>query len=228
MITVAAEKAKDHILKIGTRMSGAGLVIGTWGNISQRVRKENMMVITPSGMPYSCLRMADIVVVDMEGQVLEGERIPSSEYMMHIEIYKKRPDVDAIVHTHSIYASAMAVAGEPVPPILEDMAQLVGGGVPVADYARAGTRELAIAAAAGINQANAVLLANHGVVGVGKSLEEALMVCQIVEKGAQVYILSKLVGIPNVLPDIEVKELRRGYLEDYGQKNCAAIPINGK
>jgi L-fuculose-phosphate aldolase len=219
MITVAAEKAKDNILKTGVKMSGAGLVIGTWGNISQRVRKENLMVITPSGMPYASLRMADIVVVNMEGQVLEGDRTPSSEYMMHIEIYKKRLDVDAIVHTHSVYASAMAVAGEPIPPILEDMAQLVGGGVPVAVYARAGTRELAIAAAAGIKQANAVLLANHGAVGVGKNLEEALMVCQIVEKGAQIYILSKLVGSPNVLSDVEVKELRRGYLENYGQKN---------
>ncbi|KJS15652.1 MAG: aldolase [Peptococcaceae bacterium BRH_c4b] len=228
MITVAAEKAKDQILKIGTRMSSAGLVVGTWGNISQRVRKENLMVITPSGIPYSCLRIADIVVVDIEGQVLEGERRPSSEYMMHLEIYKKRSDVDAIVHTHSIYASSLAVAREPIPPILEDMAQLVGSGVPVAGYARAGTMEMALKAAEGISHSNAVLLANHGVVGVGRSLDEALMVCQIVEKAAQIYILSKLAGSPHVLPDVEVKELRKSFLEDYGQKGCPAPPKNGR
>lgn len=220
MITVAAEKAKDLVLKTGAKMAGAGLVIGTWGNISQLVKKENLVVITPSGMPYSCLKMADIVVMDMEGRVLEGERRPSSEYMMHLEIYKKRPDVDAIVHTHSIYASALAVAREPIPPILEDVAQIVGGAVPVAEYARAGTRELAVKAAVGINQSNAVLLANHGVVGVGSNLDEALMVCQIVEKAAQVYIFSKVAGNPHVLPDSEVIELRRAFREDYGQKGC--------
>ncbi len=220
MITVAVEKAKDLVMKTGVKMAGAGLVIGTWGNISQRVKKDNLVAITPSGMPYGCLQMVDIVVMDMEGRVVEGERRPSSEYMMHLEIYKKRPDVVAIVHTHSIYASALAVARESVPPILEDVAQIVGGAVPVADYARAGTMELAVNAAVGINQSNAVLLANHGVVGVGSNLDEALMVCQIVEKAAQVYILSKMAGNPYVLPDSEVIELRRAFLEDYGQKVC--------
>ncbi len=228
MITVAAEKAKDYVLKTGTRMSGAGLVIGTWGNISQRVRKENLVAITPSGMPYACLRIADIVLIDMEGQVLEGERHPSSEYILHLEIYKKRPDIEAIVHTHSVYASALAVAREPIPPIMEDMAQLVGGGVPVAGYARTGTRDMALKAVEGIGQSNAVLLANHGVVGVGKSLDEALMVCQIVEKAAQIYIFSKLAGTPHVLPEPEVKEIRRSFLEDYGQKGCSAPPKNGR
>lgn len=220
MITVTAEKAKDLVLKTGVKMAGAGLVIGAWGNISQRVKKENLVVITPSGMPYGCLKMADIVVMDMEGRVVEGERRPSSEYLMHLEIYKKRWDVEAIVHTHSIYASSLAVARAPIPPILEDMVQLVGGEVPVADYARAGTAELARVAAEKAEASNAVLLANHGVVGVGKSLEEALMVCHIVEKAAQIYILSKIAGHPHILPESEAVELRRGFLADYGQPGC--------
>lgn len=209
MISVTAEKAKDLVLKAGVKMAGAGLVIGAWGNISQRMKKENLVVITPSGMPYCCLKMADIVVVDMEGRVVEGERRPSTEYLMHLEIYKKRWDVDAIVHTHSIYASSLAVARLPIPPILEDMVSLVGGEVPVTEYARAGTGELARAAAEKFDRSNAVLLANHGVVGVGNNLEEALMVCHIVEKAAQVYILSRTIGHPYVLPESDVALLRK-------------------
>lgn len=220
MISVTAEKAKDLVLKTGTKMVGAGLVIGTWGNISQRVKKENLVVITPSGMPYGCLKMVDIVVMDMEGRVVEGERRPSTEYLMHLEIYKRRWDLNAVVHTHSIYASSLAVAKEPIPPILEDMVQLVGGEVPVAEYARAGTKELARAAAEKIVRSNAVLLANHGVVGVGKNLEEALMVCLIVEKAAQIYILAKSIGHPYIIPKDEVAELREVFLGNYGQLTC--------
>lgn len=221
-MSVAVEKAKEQVVKMGRNMSGAGLVTGTWGNLSMRVPKDNNIVITPSGMPYGTLQVRDMVVLDMEGQVIDGERKPSTENMLHVAIYRAREDVNTIMHTHSVFASAMAVARKPIPPILEDMAQLVGGAVAVSEYARAGTRELADLAVLALGRCNAVLLANHGLVGVGRSLEEVMQVCQIVEKSAQVYVWADLIGNPVVLPEQEVTTLRANYLEHYGQpgKGC--------
>ncbi|MGB9847471.1 MAG: class II aldolase/adducin family protein [Desulfotomaculales bacterium] len=216
-MSVAAEKIREQVARYGSRMATAGLVAGTWGNLSARVPKEECIVITPSGLPYNNLTGKDMVVLNMQGEVLEGERRPSTEYMLHLAIYRARPDVNAILHTHSIYASALAVVRKPIPPILEDLVQMVGGGVPVAPYARAGTKELARVAAETLGSLGAVLLANHGVVGVGRTLEEALVVCQIVEKSACVYLWSRLAGDSHVLPPEEVKELREVYLSSYGQ-----------
>ncbi|MBC7324008.1 MAG: class II aldolase/adducin family protein, partial [Moorella sp. (in: Bacteria)] len=149
-----------------------------------------------------------------------------SEYMLHQAIYRARPEVNAVMHTHSIYASALAVTRKPVPPILEDLVQMVGGGVPVAPYARAGTPELARVAAETLGSLGAVLLANHGVVGVGRTLEEAFIVCQIVEKAACVYIWACLAGEAAALPPEEVKILRDHYLLSYGRHLLREAPFH--
>lgn len=225
-MSIAEEKAKEQVVKMGRSMSVAGLVTGTWGNLSMRVPKNNHIVITPSGMPYGTLQVRDMVVLDMTGRVIDGERKPSTEYLMHVAIYRERPDVHAIMHTHSVYASAMAVARKPIPPILEDMAQLVGGAVSVAEYGRAGTQALANLTVRALGQCNAVLLANHGLVGVGRTLEEVMQVCQIVEKSAQVYIWAELIGTPMILPAMEVKFLRENFLAHYGQSEKG--PLAGR
>lgn len=217
-MTLAAEKIKEQVLKIGTRMTGAGLVAGTWGNISARVPNENLYVVTPSGIPYDVMENMDLVVVDGAGHVIEGERKPSTELKMHMAIYHARPEAGAIVHTHSVYASALAVINKPLPPILEDQVQLVGGEVPISRYARAGTGNLATAAVEALGQGNAVLLANHGLVGLGRTVEEAFIVCQVVEKAAQVYIWAELVGKPVIISPEEVAILRELFLNSYGQK----------
>ncbi|MQL51720.1 class II aldolase/adducin family protein [Desulfofundulus thermobenzoicus] len=225
-MSVATEKYKEQVYKMGLRMGTSGLVTGTWGNISARVPRENLVVISPSGIPYATLQPRDMVVLDMEGRVVEGERKPSTEYRLHLGIYNARPDVQAIMHTHSVFASALAVARKPIPPILEDLAQMVGNGVAVARYARAGTEELARAAVEALENRGAVLLANHGVVGVGRNLEEAFMVCQVVEKSAKVYVWADLVGQPAVLPLEEVEVLRDCYLNSYSQvcmRNCPGV-----
>lgn len=216
-MSIATEKVREQVARYGLRMASSGLVAGTWGNLSSRVPKEDCIVITPSGLPYGCLAGKDMVVLDMQGKVLDGEHPPSTEFMLHLAIYKARPDVNAVLHTHSICASALAVVREPIPPILEDLVQMVGGGVPVAPYARAGTPELARAAAETLGSLGAVLLANHGVVGVGRTLEEALVVCQVVEKSACVYLWSKMAGESFVLPSEEVRALRENYLASYGK-----------
>lgn len=216
-MSIAAEKVREQVARYGLRMASCGLVAGTWGNISARVPKEELFVVTPSGLPYTELAGKDMVVLNMRGEVVDGEHRPSSEYMLHCAIYQARPDVNAIMHTHSLYASALAVARKPIPPILEDLVQMVGGGVPIAPYARAGTPELAQVTAATLGSLGAVLLANHGAVGVGRTLEEALIVCQIVEKSACVYLWANLIGEAVPLAPEEVSSLREYYLLDYGQ-----------
>ena len=217
-MNLLAEKAREQVARAGVRMARAGLVLGTWGNVSCRVAREDLVVVTPSGMAYDALQPRDIVVVDLDGNLVEGERRPSTELALHLAIYRARPDVKAVMHTHSVFASAMAVAQLPVPPVVEDVAQIVGGVVPVAEYAPAGSLELAAKVVNALGQGNAVLLANHGMVGVGGSLEEAFNVCQIVEKAAQIYLWASLAGTPVILEEDEVQTLRQGYLVTYGQK----------
>lgn len=216
-MNLLAEKARERVAQSGVRMARAGLVVGTWGNVSCRVSREDLVVITPSGMAYDSLQPRDIVVVNLDGEIIEGERKPSTELELHLAIYRARTDIQAVMHTHSVFASAMAVARQPIPPLVEDIAQIVGGEVPVAEYAPAGSRQLARNVVAALGRGNAVLLCNHGMVGVGGSLDEAFNVCQIVEKAAQIYLWARVAGTPVILSEKEVAHLRHDYLAFYGQ-----------
>jgi len=214
---IIPEEKVQAILDTGREMVSSGLVAGTWGNISVRL-SDDALLITPSGLPYTELEADDLVVVNLGGEVVKGRLKPSSETKMHTAIYKQRQDVMGIVHTHSPYASVFAVTRKGLPPVMEEMAMLLGGTVQVAPYQPAGSAELAAAAVEALADRSAVFLANHGVVGVGRSLEEALLVCRIVEKGALVYLLSQMTGTPHLIEDHQVQELRRNFLEYYGQR----------
>lgn len=216
MLTV--EKARERVAKFSQRMAASHLVLGTWGNVSCRLPRENMVVITPSGVPYENLRPNMTVVLNRQGGVEEGELKPSSEAKVHLAIYDARSDVGAVVHTHSPFASALAVAQAPIPPILEDMAALIGGEVSVAQYAMAGSDQLATYTVQALGDRNAVLLANHGVVAVGRDLDEAFSVCMMVERCAHIYLAAKQMGNPNVLSPADVKVMREFYLTQYGQQ----------
>lgn len=217
-MTLDVEKAKQQLVNMGQTVLRAGLVVGTWGNLSYRVPRDDVMVITPSGMDYERLQPRDMVVLDMEGMPVEGHRKPSTEGSLHLAVYRARPDVRAVIHTHSPYASAMAVARRGIPPILEDLVSMVGGGVPVAKYAPAGSARLAEVAATVLTGIDAVLLANHGVVAVGRSLREAFLTSQVVEQAARIYIYAQMVDRPVALDEGEVKKLRTFYRESYGQQ----------
>ncbi|MCL2336296.1 MAG: class II aldolase/adducin family protein [Firmicutes bacterium] len=219
-MSLTVEVLSEQIQAVGVMMTAAGLVAGTWGNISARLPdlpEGSGCLITPSGMPYDQIKKQDLVAVDGNGGVLSGNRRPSSELKLHLSIYRARPDAAAIVHTHSTYACALAVAGKPLPPILEELAQLVGGEVAVSGYARAGTAALAEVAVEALGQNNAVLLANHGLVGLGRNVREAYQVCLVVEKAAHVYTTALALGRPGVIDQAEVRILRDTYLHDYGQ-----------
>ncbi|MCF8010682.1 MAG: class II aldolase/adducin family protein [Clostridiales bacterium] len=207
-----------EIVSACQQMASAGLVSGTWGNASSRL-KDDKIIITPSGIPYNLLTPVDMTVLDISsGQVIEGKRRPSTEYTMHMEIYRQRQDVHAIMHTHSIYASTLAAARREIPPLLEEQAQLVGGKILTAEYAPAGTEDLAWNAVKALGNRNAVLLANHGLVGVGRDIKEAFLVCQVAEKACMVYLASKCLGDAVALSEEEVQALRNTFLTEYGQK----------
>lgn len=207
---------KKLLIKYGLKMKDDGLVKANWGNLSVRVPKG--FIISPSGMNYEDLTIDDIVTINLEGKVVDGKRKPSSELPLHLEIYKKFKAVHAIVHTHSIYASAFAVCREEIPAIIEDMVQIAGGNIKTAPYALPGTQELADNVIKNLEVRNACLLANHGLIGIGRTIEEAYKVCLIVEKSAQIFYLSRTMGKPCILSDSDVQIMRENYLNSYGQK----------
>lgn len=208
---------KKQVYETALEIYSSKLVTGTWGNVSARSDSHHL-IITPSGMDYNVLTPEDMIVVDMEGQVVEGEYKPSIETPMHIAIYKQRPDVKAIVHVHSPYATAFAVAHKPIPVILEETAQVIGHPVKVANYAMCGTDELAREVTKCITEnEKAVLLANHGLVALGKDLKEALKVCFIAEKTAMITIYAAQLGGVKSLSEEETKILNEKFAY-YGQQ----------
>lgn len=211
-------KIKEEVITVSRCMLDLNLVAGTWGNISCRIPGKRLLVVTPSGLPYEIMQPDDLVLVNLGGDIVEGKRKPSSETPLHLAVYRARPDIGAVVHTHSIFACAMAVAGVKLPPILEDLAQITGGEVRVADYAPPGTKQLAENAVKALGQRGAAFLANHGMIGVGRTLEEALNTCLVVERSAQVYFWARQLGEPRILVSDEVDAMRKMYLKMYGKE----------
>jgi L-fuculose-phosphate aldolase len=201
------EKERNIVLNACREMVKSNLTVGSWGNISMRTPDGNV-VITPSGTNYSKSVAGDIVITGMDGKITDGKMKPSSERLMHYEIYKHRPDVMAIVHTHSIYSSVLAVTDERIPPITEDTAMLLGDGVNVSEYALTGTIELADYVVRGLGSNNATIMKNHGAVSVGTDMDRAIVASQVLEKSANIFINAKMLGNINVLPKEDVAKLR--------------------
>ena len=212
------QAGRAGVLAAAQAMARDGLAIGTSGNVSRRIDASDgrqLMAITASGVPYDRMGSDHIVVVDFEGEPVAGDLVPSTETLTHAAIYQARPDVGAVMHTHSIYASVLAVAGLEIPPMIDEAVLLLGGKVGVAAYGFPSSQELADHAVAGLGERNAVLLRNHGLVGVGGSLEEALHICQMAEQQAHLFILARMVGRARALPadvvasEIELFRMRR-------------------
>lgn len=209
---------RQQVVEAGMAMASAALAVGTWGNISCRLPDADLMAITPSGMDYNILQPEDILIMDLDGNIVDGRRKPSTEDPLHRAIYSARKDIDAIVHTHSFYASAMAAARKPIPGAMEDLVQIVGGDVRVARYSLPGTPELGRNVVEAMEGRNGVLLANHGVVGAAKDLKQALTICQIIEKSALITIAAQAVGGVVELPQGDIDSMRTYFLTKYGQR----------
>ena len=206
---------KRIVLEAAQKMSEKGFVVGTAGNISMRVKEpggRELMLITPTSRYYDSINVDDIIVVDFEGERVEGEYNPSMETIMHLGVYKARKKVNAVIHSHPIFSSAIAVAGMEIPPIVDDQITYLGGGIKVAEYAISGSEDLAKNALAALGPRNAVLLANHGAVCVGKDMREAFTNCEMLEKTAKIYICVLSIGKLTPIPD-EAIEVQRAYFE---------------
>jgi len=194
---------KKMVLMTAREMATKGLVVGTSGNVSMRLPPENgreLLAITPTSRYYDLLAPEDIQVVDFEAEPVEGDLPPSVETMLHIAIYQKRRNIRAVVHTHSVYASAMAVAHQEIPPLLEDQMTIMGGEIRVARHAASGSEEQINYVLEVLEDRNAAILANHGAIGLGRSLREALTVCEMLEKTARICYLCLTMGKVNFLP----------------------------
>lgn len=216
------EAERRAVVEVARRMKADGLVRLTAGNVSCRIAGAGLFAITPSGMPYDRLEPADICLLDMDGNVVEGHRRPSTEAPLHRLTYRTRPDVGGIVHTHSIYASAFACTGQELPVISTELAALAGGTVRCAPYAESGTETFADVAVATLGEEDlAVLFQNHGVMAVGPTLERAYAVAVAVEEAAQILYIARQVGQPIILPEEERHRLFRARRTQYGQSGGA-------
>jgi len=205
---------RREIVSVSRALDGAGLMPNKSGNVSCRL--PGGFLITPSGIPYSQLEAAEVVELAADGTPLEGGLRPSSEWRMHGEIYARRPEVAAVVHTHSPRATALSCARLGI-PAFHYMIALAGGAIRCMSYATFGTEELAHNAVRGLEGRRAVLLANHGVVAVGASLREAHAVAFEVENLALQYLELRAAGLdPVVLDDAELATVIEKFT-DYGR-----------
>ena len=184
-------------------MADLGLTTGSSGNVSVRLPagvSEDLLAITPSGKPHQEMRGEDVVVADFDLEPVDGDLVPSSESLLHVAIYRARVDVGAVVHTHAPYSTAAAVAGLDVPPLVDEMVVYVGGAIRVSEYAFPGTQELADNVTSALGPRNAALMRNHGAVCVGRDAQEAVDTAALVERVAQVFVLTSAMGKANPLP----------------------------
>ncbi len=195
------EELRKQVVDAGLKMHRKGLTHGTSGNISCRVPQKEKMLITPSSIPYEEIHEKDIMLVNFAGEAEETGRNPSSETPFHLMIYKNRPDIGGIVHSHSVYALAVASSRKTVPVFLDEMFSEIGGDLEVAEYALPGSDDLASNIVKKLGDKNAVLLANHGPVCCGKNLEEAFWVAETVEKICKIFVLSSALGGVHALPE---------------------------
>jgi len=191
------ETEKKLLHKAALQTVEKGLVVGTAGNMSIRVNAPHgreLMVITPSSCYYDDLKPKDMVIVDFKGERIEGNLKPSVETMLHIEIYKARQQVNAIVHVHPVFSSVFAVTRQKIPPILDDQVACLGGEINVAEYAPSGSSEMVHNVVSALGVKNAVLMANHGALSVGGTMREAITNCELLEKTAKVYVHALATG----------------------------------
>ena len=181
------------------------LVAGTSGNLS--IKTTAGLLITPSGLAYDEMTTDDIVVIDVDGNILDGQHKPSSEWPMHAEIYKSMPEVSAIVHTHSPYATAFSALNMEIPVFLIEMVYFLPGGIPVAPIALQGSSALGKILAQTLQERGGCLMQNHGAVSIGKDIEEAFLRTEYIEEAAKIYHIAKTIGAPQVIPDDMVAQM---------------------
>jgi len=211
------EQLKTELVELHLELPRHVLVVWTSGNVSARDPETGLVVIKPSGVRYKDLRPEQMVVVDPQGQVVEGDLKPSSDTASHLYIYRHRPDVGGVVHTHSPYATAFAAAGRPIPVVLTAIADEFGGPIPCGGFALIGDESIGKVVIDSIGDSPAVLLKNHGVFTIGRTAEAAVKAAVMTEDNARTVWLALQLGTPDEIPAEEVARLHHRYTKVYGQ-----------
>jgi len=211
------EKLREEIWRLHLELPKYHLVTWTSGNVSGRDPETGYVVIKPSGVRYEDLRPEHMVIVNLDGEVIEGHLKFSSDTASHLYIYRHRPDVFGVVHTHSPYATAFAAVGQPIPVYLTAIADEFGGPIPCGGFALIGGEEIGRVVVENIGSSPAILLKNHGVFTVGPTPEAAVKAAVMVEDVAHTVWIAKQLGEPEIIPDELVRRLRQRYTTEYGQ-----------
>jgi len=202
---------REAVLATAKRMLAEGLVEGTSGNISGRL-PDGLVCVTPSSVPYDTMALGDLVIVDLGGAVVEGDRSPTTEKDLHLSALRRYPELGAVIHTHAVYATMFALAHEPIPAVIEEVVVYLGGDVPCCDYEGTGTAALGDEVAARLADRGAALLANHGLVTCGSSPEKALHNAALVERTAKIVWGTRAMGATiHPLPDKVGKDMAGVY-----------------
>ena len=196
--------SRQQVLDTAQRLLAAGLVEGTSGNVSARL-PDGTVCLTPSSLAYETMTVDDLVVCDLDGKVVDGDRSPTTEKALHLACLRRYPEVGAVIHSHAEFATMFAVLRRPIPALIEEVVVYVGGDVPVAEYRGTGSDELGDEVASWLGDRSAVLLANHGMVAVGRDPDEAFHNTALVERTARIlwgaHLLGRSIGSePHDLP----------------------------
>ena len=212
------EQLKEQLVQLHLELPKNDLVRWTGGNVSARDPETGLVVIKASGIRYEEMRPDHMVVMDMDGNRVEGNFKPSSDVFSHLYIYKHRPDVGGVVHTHSRYATAFAAVGRPIPVVLTAMADEFGGAIPCAGFSLIGDESIGKLVVESIGTSPAVLLKNHGVFTIGKNAEAAVKAAVMTEDVAATVWLALHLGTPDEIPTEDVAKLHDRYTNVYGQQ----------
>ena len=211
------EELKEELVALHLELPKHNLVVWTGGNVSARDAASGLVVIKPSGVRYEELRPEYMVVLDLDGNIVEGTLSPSSDTASHLHIYQHRPDVAGVVHTHSPYATAFAAVGKPIPCALTAIADEFGGAIPCGGFAMIGDEAIGKVVIDCIGRSPAVLLKNHGVFTVGKDATAAVKAAVMTEENAKTVWLAMQIGEPDEIPQADIERLHDRYMRVYGQ-----------
>ena len=207
---------RKSVVEYGKKLISSGLTKGTGGNISVFNREQGLFAISPSGIDYFEAKPEDVVVLDLEGNIVDGDRKPSSEKDMHLIFYQQRQDLNALVHTHSPYITTIASLQWELPAV-SYLVAYAGPNVRCAPYRTFGTKELAEAALIGMEDRRAVMLANHGLIAGAHNIATAFTIAEEIEFCARIYYQAKGIGEPVILPETEMANLAIKFAT-YGQR----------
>lgn len=210
-LTQTDSEVRAEVLRAAKALHAAGLVVGTAGNVSGRLADRHTACMTPSSLGYEGMTEDDLVVVDLDGTVVAGSGSPTSEKALHLECYKRYPEVGGVIHSHAPYASMFAVAGKPVPAAVEEAITYLGGDIPLCSYEPSGSDALGREAASQLADRSAALLANHGLVCVGKSPDDALHASLVAEHTARIIWGASALGEPVPVPQESIANLGSVY-----------------